>query len=209
MPAFRPAAAGVGHRLSHLARVYDEVEPVRRTVDRIVAATLSHQVFDTTLSAMAGRLGCLMESISHHQVSQAVRDALVLGNGYLAVFRETPPSLRNLRPDRVEPRPGGELEVWTESGAQVLAPDQVIHLTGFEQVGSSSGLAVTELFLPGLLRADGGRLAAPTDDGGDGTVDDLEQALARRVDLFLGWWSRHLPPPPLDLYFTGECRFAA
>jgi hypothetical protein len=79
-------------------------------------------------------------------LAQALRDAFVVGNGYVA-FTSDPPAVYNLRPDLAAP---GDSDLVAPRAGEKPVP--AMHLRGLEQPGSVYGLGLVELALMALMQ---------------------------------------------------------
>jgi hypothetical protein len=136
----REALAG---RLSAVRRAYDKIDLVKTAVDKFVAAlstsmqlTSQSVVPDATIDTVREHF---MLGHLRHCLAQALRDAVVAGNGFVAFTDAEPITTYNLLPDLAElvandkatPQAGDD-------------PVRVLHLKGLGQLGSDYGLSLLE-----------------------------------------------------------------
>lgn len=215
-PAFASMATELKPRLPLLRRVYNEMDDVRALIDRMVAAIAARDSrvaggSESTRMFLQQR-GSLM-SMSQY-FAQAVRDALVLGNGYVQFTEAEPLGAFNLRPEASEP-PSSKHAVHLIRKKGSRSP---LHFTGFEQPHTAVGLGVCELMLRDLRTRDVVNDAiddmkrfAPTHREAADKVREYAELAAEqdrsrrgRVTELFGWWMDNAPEPPTDLYFDGQ-----
>lgn len=217
-PAFAPAADEIRHRLPRLRRVYNEMEDLRHLIDRIVGAIAGGE---SRVSGSAERMRLSLQQRTTvtgtmRNFAQAMRDALVLGNGYVRFTETEPLGAYNLRPDAAEPLASSSVRD-LEAGNELSG---VLHFTGFEQPGTPVGLGVCELMLAYLTQRDVigeairnmQRFSATQPEAAGlaaeytALADRQERDRQDRLAALLGWWSKHVPVPADDLYFEGQSR---
>lgn len=154
--AYRPAFASGPDRLDArvplLRRVYNEFDDVRDAIDRLVGVIAGRE------SRVSGRVpeeirrrlqtSASLSGTAQH-FAQAIRDALVFGNGYVAFTSVEPFGPYNLDPTSVDPT---EEDLCRRNGRRIK-PDAV-HFTGLGQLETRLGLGLCELALSDLRRGD-------------------------------------------------------
>lgn len=146
-----PHVSDAGHlakRSSLLRATYNQLDDFRTCIDGVVAAITGRE------SRVSGGLERWRRYLQQQHVvtsparyfAQAVRDALVLGNGYIAFAEVEPLGVYALFPDSLQPLDGEKVQ----SRATGQEWSNVIHFTGFEQPGTPLGFGLGELMLPYL-----------------------------------------------------------
>jgi len=146
-----PEREDLVRRMPALRETYNSIELAREFVDKVVSLIGGH---DPRVSVPGGpdeirtfAQRRLLEMGLRHFTAQTVRDAEVLGNGYLVLPSSADQGPYNMRPESVEVlgddrfglRRNGVIE-------EIRAP--VIHGRGVEQFKSPYGFSVLEAVLP-------------------------------------------------------------
>lgn len=217
-PRFLDSTEQTRTRFPLLRRAYNKFDDFRELVDRMVGAIAGRE------SRVAGgperaRLWLQQRTAvsgTMQYFAQAMRDALVLGNGYVRFTDVEPIGAYNLRPEDAHPIDRFHARL-LRSGEAV---DRALVFEGFEQPGTAVGLGLGELMLGSLRQHDVversireasqyvGRVsqAAPYVDSLRRLAETQEIVRRQRVQELFGWWVDHAPPAPDGLYFTGQER---
>lgn len=213
----------IRRRIPHLRRLYNSFDPVRESVDKLVSMA-GHD--DPRLGAVGGtsvardwmQQQTRLWRLRHYQ-NQALRDAEVCGNGFIAFSLFEPSGPFNLRPEEAVLIDGG---VWTDQFRKLgIDPATVTHLVGSRQIDSPYGVSVLEPLVPTLRTLDVFRAASNAAEAimedpraqdehrewATRTIASFErvrdEAVARMKQLL--WFPlEHLPGPAENLYFAGQ-----
>jgi hypothetical protein len=181
-----PTASQLAARVPALRGLYNEEEPVRDAIDRIVSALGARNA-----SIRGGpeevrsftRRSATLQGWGQY-VNQVTRDAQVCGNGYL-VMRMSGLDwyMRCMRPERVVITRNGDF--YEDGGAGRLDPAGVLHLRGIDQIDSSYGISVLEPLLYLKARHDFVRQLVTMTSAvrTQGLTDEQRKALDRNVSL--------------------------
>lgn len=205
-------------RIPALKRLYRQEPRVRRWVDHIVASSSPGE-----LVVRGGHEGIRLKiqqqtalTAIPQMLAQAVRDAYVCGNGFVAPeMVGLDMGARCYRPETTEVLPDGSISTPGPDGAQHKIDGPVMHLRGAEQLDSSYGVSALEPFLNILeerrVIAESRALQAATPahlqdrfERADAVSGLMEQALEQRIlDLtgVIEQLPRQIPP---DLYLAGS-----
>jgi hypothetical protein len=211
----------VARRMPALRRAYNSLPIVREAIDRFVSsiAPRGHivappEVPEAVRAFTQQELG--LGSLRQY-LAEALRDALVTGNGYVAYNTTAPFAVYNLRPD--DALDAGNGMVAPQSGERAV---HALHLRGLEQPGSRYGLGILELAMSHVQQLDvfGASTALahqvlaepPLSNRRDWAIRTLN--LAERVEADGNQKLREvfspmltlLPEPVPNLYFEGRER---
>lgn len=211
----------IAQKIPAFVRAYNEVSLVRELLDRCVftisgamrlvaSAYLPDVVVDGSRELLT--LGRMRQSLA-----QAIRDALVTGNGYVAFSDFEPLSTYN-----IDPADGREA-----NSKQVVDPHGVIvpgvHMTGMRQIESPYGLSLLEPILQHLQSRDIYQSVRAR-------IEDLEPDQRERAERTIGPAAemlkdagrsfesqlriiyerfQSLPEAPPNLYFPGHARMGS
>src|SRR5581483_3845277 len=169
-----PDRDSIDRRLPLLRRLYNEIEPVKLSIDRIVGS-IGGSAGTVRGSGPEEIRGWTQQQLSlldiRRYMNHALRDAEVCGNGYL-IFNEFEPFAPYAgRPEDVRVAEGGRLEVREATGWQ-LPGKPILHVRGIEQVESPYGISMLEPFMYAIERFD--RL---------GEVNRVQRAMLGGYDL--------------------------
>jgi hypothetical protein len=201
-----------------LRRAYNELPLARNAVDRFVSGLASGLI----LRAPPGTPESIQTMVSQRlslgsykqYMAQALRDAFVTGNGYLAFTETDPPAAYNLRPTEAEP--AGDHMVTPRAGAK---PVRALHLRGMLQPGVAYGLGLLEVALPALadeeMFAEILAKARPFEGSDIGEAREWARKTKEQADRSRAAHDRSLremfspllaflPEPEADLYFPGS-----
>ncbi len=151
--ATAPKREEVVRRMPALRRAYNSMPTVRDAVDRFVSSIAPRgRIVAPPEVPEAVRAFAQQESSLGawgRYTAELLRDALVVGNGYLAFDTSAPFKIYNLRPDDA-------VDVGDEmaSPSSDEAPVHALHLRALQQPGSAYGLGIVELALPYLQQLD-------------------------------------------------------
>lgn len=217
-PEFLSSANQSRPRLPLLRRVYNEFEDFRGLLDRMVGAIAGIQ---SRVSGGPERTRLWLQQMTTvsgtmQYFAQAIRDALVLGDGYVRFTEAEPIGAYNLRPEFTQPIDG--THVRDLSTGEVTR--KAVHFSGFEQPGTPKGLGLAELLLPDLRLRDVLDKAIRDMSSLAGQHPDAREAISQyralaarqeaarqeHIRKLFGWWAEHAPPAPDDLYFEGQNR---
>lgn len=150
-----PRREDLDRRLTLLRRLYNEIEPVRRSIDRIVG----------TIGGRAGSVRGGTEAIRgwtqqqlalldiRRYMNHALRDAEVCGNGYLVFTDFEPFAPYAGRPEDVRVASGDVLELRDEHGWGIPGKP-ILHVRGIDQIHSPYGMSMLEPFMYAIYRFD-------------------------------------------------------
>jgi hypothetical protein len=216
-----PSQADTARRVSELRDLYNKEEAVHSAVDRAVA-----ELGARPMSIRGGRED-IRQFISRRATlqgwqqytNQAVRDAIVCGNGYLSMtMLGLEGRMRCLRPEKVIIRGDGS---YSEIGSSTTLPGpSVAHLPGITQIQSPYGVSWLEPFLFLLTRrrlyasalsfARSVQIEMVSDESKERLESTLvmirtfnEEADARR-DALLAGFPRERTDPTEGLFFPGQ-----
>lgn len=214
-------------RIPFLRRLYNELPPIRDCVDKLISMAGGD---DPRLAAGMGsseirdwfQQQTRVWGLRHYQ-NQALRDAEVCGNGYLAFSIEEPVGPFNLRPESVIVEEDGTIAVDPpDQSVASFDADSVVHIRGSQQIASPYGVSILEPFLPVLRTMDVYSAAASTAQAiqetkstehakawAAATMADFERirkASIEKVREMLWFPLNHLPDPVGELYFEGHER---
>lgn len=219
--ATAPTREEVVRRMPALRRAYNAMPTVRDAVDRFVSSIAPRgrivappDVAEAVRAFAQQELGL---GAWGRYTAELLRDALVVGNGYLAFGTSEPFMIYNLRPDDAVDV-GDEMVAPSASEAPVHA----LHLCALQQPDSAYGLGIVELALPYLqqfdvfneatafanqvlatpARADRHEWARRTLDLAERAADNAD---AKLREVFAPMLSL-LPEPVANLYFEGRER---
>lgn len=204
-------------RVPLLRYAYNQFQDFRSLIDRTVATIVTQRSRVEAPEAIRKHLQQWSTVVSPEKYfAQALRDGLVLGNGYVA-FQETEPvGVYALRPERHIPTSTNTAKEITE---QTKSHTEVLPFSGFHQPTSQLGIGFAELLLNHLaqheaiqraiqeaeqLHTTSAAEARRTVDEYRALAEDHESARRSRVEELLGWWRHHTPSPPERLYFEGQ-----
>jgi hypothetical protein len=162
----------------------------------------------------------LTETGFRQYMNQTIRDAEVLGNGYLVLPSSIEQGPYALRPEDVEIQADGGYAV-LEAGGRREIDGNVTHATGVEQFGSPYGFSVLEAFLPewvsrrtmSQMREDVAGLLTQHGDlqGRRGELEGILELTRRQLQASderiakLLWYPREwLPDAAAGLYLPGQ-----
>jgi hypothetical protein len=150
-----PRREDLDRRLTLLRRLYNEIEPVRRSIDRIVG-TIGGRGGSVRGGTEAIR-GWTQQQLAlldiRRYANHALRDAEVCGNGYL-VFNDYEPFAPYAgRPEDVRVGSRGVLELREEHG-WVIPGKPILHVRGIDQIHSPYGMSMLEPFMYAVYRFD-------------------------------------------------------
>lgn len=217
-PDFVQTVSQVERRGPLLRRAYNELGMVRESIDRITSMIAVRESRIEGGSESIRRRLQLSYSLSGspQYFAQAIRDSLVLGNGFIAFTDVEPFGPYNIHPEEVEPV--ADRAVRHRSSERIQ--DDVLHFTGMDQPTSLLGLGLCELALMDLRRRDAFSAAIRNMgqfvDRHPEATDQIRtyEEMARQHDE--EWSARFertlwsvvpsLEAPPPDLYFEGQER---
>jgi hypothetical protein len=157
----------------------------------------------------------------HKHINHTFRDALVCGNGYLAINVLGSPPVRNLNPSTTRIVSENEFEVETDDGSIELIHTGVVHVRGVEQLVSQYGMSPLEAVLPQVLtvRALSEAAAAaqtmlsstqvvpsPAKEWAQATIEQRDRVAlvtTTSINELFAPFVASLPVPPAELYFAG------
>ncbi len=137
-------------RFDHLRRMYNEIGDLRTVVDRVVSMVggSGNRVMGGA-GAVRDWLQWQSESLHWREYqNQTMRDAQVLGNGYMAFATEPTPTTYCLRPDRVTKLGPDSYSLQPDDR---LLSHNVMHLRGIDQLESPYGLSALEPVMPSYV----------------------------------------------------------
>ncbi len=146
-----PAREDVVRRMPALRNTYNSLNQAREFIDKVVSMIggrdprVSAPGESEETRAFVQRK--LVELGFRHYMTQTLRDAEVLGNGYLVMPTDGDVTPYALRPEDVEVLPDGQFAV-RGNGGGVLVRGEVTHVKGVEQFTSPYGFSVLEVVLP-------------------------------------------------------------
>lgn len=209
-------------RIPQFRRLYNEIPDVRNVIDKMVSMAGG----DDPRLAAGGGSSEVRDWLQQQQrlwrlrnyQNQALRDAEVVGNGYLAFQLEEPAGPFNLRPEEVVASPEGDFSL---TDGRTFARRDVIHIRGSRQLRSHYGVSILEPLLPclrsldifGAARAtavtilESGRADSKAEGWARGTTalaNRNEQDQHKRIRDVLWFPLNHLPDPVPNLYFKGH-----
>jgi hypothetical protein len=206
-------------RMPVLRHVYNSMEPLRTSVDRVTSA-MSRAMYIEGGNMPVAELAAFRDLLDLDQmrryVAHLLRDAFVCGNGYLAMGARRP-ALRLLAPESVEVLGPDAFAILSDSEtAGVPVKEHVLHLRGAHQVGSEYGVSLLEPFVVLLAQrevfdraiGDAERFSPSNErDSWLAKNRQLRERLIRdqahRVEVLLGAATTRFAPPSPDLYFPG------
>lgn len=217
-----PSRDQIVRRMPYLRRIYNELAPVRESIDKIVSLIGGTEprlvVVGLPLAARERLQQHAALSNVRRYMNQATRDSLVVGNGYLAFRQDEPFAAYNLRPDHVL-FVDGRFQL-VQGNAVEPIEDHVAHLRGIDQTRSPYGLSLLEVFIESLQEMDvfthakrdaetileHPSAAAPAREWAERTlqlVARMAKSIEERVQglLFL---PERLPAPRKGLYFPEQ-----
>lgn len=207
-----------------LRRLYNDTPEARIVIDKMVAMIGRD---DPRMAAVAGgssetrdwlqqlnRLWRVRQYLNH-----CLRDAEILGNGYLAYSTTEPLGVFNLRPESVLLDKGGRVTAC--EGVTEFDPSSVTHMRGSRQMESPYGVSVLEPVLPTLKSLDdvrqmrqlaeaivasrrGSSETLASARGSLELVERMEKVRLKRIRDILWYPLNRLPDPPPSLYFEGQ-----
>lgn len=221
-----PEREALVRRMAALRETYNSIDIAREFIDKVVSLVggrdprVSAPGAPEEMRLLAERR--LVEMGLRHYMTQTLRDAEVLGNGYLVMPTSPDVGPYNLRPEEVVVGADGSFTIQAEGRSEVVrAP--VLHDRGVEQFTSPYGFSVLEAVLPEwVTRQSMQDIAARTrtlvdDLGGtaehrdylknvEELVDRHRQASDERLAKLL-WYPRNwVPEAARGLYFPGQER---
>jgi hypothetical protein len=146
-----PERDAVIRRMPALRETYNSIELAREFIDKVVSLVggrdprVSAPGAPEEVRSFAERR--LVEMGLRHHMTQTLRDAQVLGNGYLVMPTSPDEGAYNLRPEEVVVGPTGSFSVQTEGFDQIVGAP-VLHDRGVDQFTSPYGFSVLEAVLP-------------------------------------------------------------
>jgi hypothetical protein len=219
-----PAREDIVRRMPALRNTYNSLAEAREFIDKVVSMIggrdprVSAPGESEEVRAFVQRK--LVELGVRHYMTQTLRDAEVLGNGYLVTPTTGDAAPYALRPEQVEVRLDGQFVV-NNNGSKIV-DGNVLHVKGVEQFTSPYGFSVLEVVLPEwIARRRLDRVLQQVKLLGAKTVnpialgyqEELEKLVERhrtdsdeRLSKLL-WYPRDwLPDAVSGLYFPGQER---
>lgn len=221
-----PSRDALVRRMPALREAYNSLELVKEFVDKVVSLVGGH---DPRISVPGGSEELrvwmqrrLVEMGLRQYMTQTLRDAEVLGNGYLVLPSSIDEGPYNLKPEAVTIRADGRFLV-LRSGQDELVEGEVIHAKGVEQFDSPYGFSVLEAVLPlwiarRSLHEVSSRTQAVAARWPDGSAERQELASVealvqrhqkdsdKRIGELLAYPRDWIPEAVDDLYFPGQER---
>jgi hypothetical protein len=152
--------------------------------------------------------------------NQAIRDAEVCGNGYVAFTKSEPVAVYNLRPEEVIIKSPGIFALHRAGQTRPLK-DPVAHFRGIDQLTSPYGISLLEALLPNLSEIEvfndaqeyarqllnARQVPEEATKWAQETLAQAERIKERQTKTFeslLYFSKNYLPQPKLELYFPGQ-----
>lgn len=218
VPRYLESTEQARGRYGLLRRTYNEFDGFRELIDRMVGVIAGREPRVVGGSEQVRRWVQQRTAVAGtmQYFAQAIRDSLVLGNGYVKFTDTEPVGAYNLRPE--ETHPVSRHRVQELDSGQIL--DRAIAFAGFEQPDTMVGVGIGELML-GRLRqrevllnaaatmmtfAERRPEAAELASRYGRMVRGLDGDIREQVERLFGWWADHAPPAPDGLYFPGQER---
>lgn len=209
-------------RIPHLRRLYNNIDSVRECVDKLVSMAGRDDPRLAARGSTAVRDWMQQQTqlwrLRFHQ-NQALRDAEVCGNGFLAFSLREPLGLFNFRSEEMTVDAAG---TWRpDRSISGFDPNDVMHLPGSRQISSGYGVSILEPLLPSLRTLDVFEAASEfaqhiledrqaSDENREWAANTQlqtqrvrEQTLAA-VSQILWFPLNHLPKAAENLYFPGH-----
>lgn len=221
-----PDREGLVRRMPFLRRLYNDLPDVRLVINKMVSMIGRD---DPRVAAVPGGSTEVRDWVQQHHrlwrvrqyMNHALRDAEVLGNGYLAYSVREPFGAFALRPEEVVLDGGGRPMDTQEP--PLFDPDAVVHWPGSRQLTSRYGVSVLEPIVPALRTLDVFREARKAAEvilnsqRGDAKAeawarrtvklaDQTEAAELKKIQQIFWYPLNHLPRPSEALYFEGHER---
>jgi hypothetical protein len=218
-PAAAPTREDVSLRIAALRRCYNLLPTAKEAVDRFVSAIAPRwQIVAPPEVPEAVRASTqqhfALGALNHH-LAETLRNAFVVGNGYLAFNTAPPFPVYNLRPEDAVDQGNG-----TAAPLHGRPAVHALHLRGLEQPGSVYGLGALELALPYLQQLDvfveaatfaRKILATPSQankhDRANQYLELAERTKASAQEMLRQVYApifQFLPDPAPNLYFEGR-----
>jgi hypothetical protein len=211
--------AALRRRMPVLRHVYNSMEPLRTSVDRVTSA-MSRAMYLEGGNMPVAELAAFRDLLDLDQLrrylAHQLRDAFVCGNGYLAMGARQP-ALRLLAPESVEVRGPDAFAILSDGETTGLPVEEhVLHLQGAHQMKSDYGVSLLEPFVILLGQReifdraieDAERFSPSSERDTWLTKNrQLRERLIRdqshRVEVLLGSATTKFPPPSPNTYFPG------
>ena len=205
------------HRTPVLRYIYNKMDGVRRSVDRVASAVPNTMRLDgpgVPREIMSRVQQNIENSDLSRYTSHLFRDAYVCGNGFLGITSQ--PGLRLFRPEDVKVEKGPSYLLRDEVGQLAPLKESVIHLPGALQTSGPYGVSMLEPFIQMLLPVDTAERAVeqlrefPPSQERDDTIsrftrhlDRARAELEERESNVLGLATARLPTSSGLQYFPG------
>ena len=219
-----PIPTDITSRMRACRRIYNNDPGIRAMIDKAVtmAQSVSYRIAGEGTPESLRELVQADTTIMHlrKRLNHLFRDALILGNGYMAISASDGPPILNLDPSQVRILGSGQLSI-ERDGAWHALPSSTVHIRGVDQQRSPYGISVLEPFLSHVMRRDTlaevaslarsiiDTTAAPPGfrDWSAGVIaqhERVERQVTAQVATLIPDFVTDLPDASPDLYFDGQ-----